>query len=74
VSAKGKRYCRFGLPSTEVEMIEIVRYGLIERGQFGVNQEMVMPGIGLFDTCRRHAHIDKSEANGRILGQHGAVR
>jgi hypothetical protein len=73
VSAEGERYRCFGLASSEVKMIEVVWYGLIERRQLGVNQKMVVAGIGLFDTRRRHAHIDKTEANGRILSEHGAI-
>ena len=38
---------RFRLPGTEVQVVEVVGYGLVERGQLTVDQQMVMAGIGL---------------------------
>jgi hypothetical protein len=32
----------FGLPGAEVQMIEVIGNGLIERGQFSVYQQVVM--------------------------------
>ena len=60
---------RFCLSGTEVQMIEVIRDGFVQWRQLGINQEMMVAGIGLFDACRRNAHIDQTEANGRLLRQ-----
>lgn len=54
-------------------MIEVIRYRLIKRRQLGVDQEMVVAGVGLFDARRRHAHVGKTKVNGRLLPKHGSV-
>jgi hypothetical protein len=37
-----QRHLSFGLAAAEVEVIEVVRDGLVERWQVGVNQQVVM--------------------------------
>ena len=73
VLAQRKVNCCFGLSRSEVQMIEVIRYRLIQRRQLGVDQEMVVAGVGLFDARRRHAHVDKTKVNGRLLRKHGFV-
>ena len=73
VLAQGKVNCCFGLSRSEVQMIEVIRYRLIQRRQLGVDQKMVVPGVGLFDARRRHAHVGKTKVNGRLLPKHGSV-
>ena len=73
VLAQRKLNCCFGLSRSEVQMIEVIRYRLIKRRQLGVDQEMVVAGVGLFDSRRRHAHVGKTKVNGRLLKKHGSV-
>ena len=61
--AKRKRYLRFSLSGAEMEMIEVVWDGLIERGQRGVDQQVMMPRVGLGYACRRNAHVQKAEVD-----------
>jgi len=65
-------YC-LGLSRPEVQMIEVIRDRLIQRRQLGVNQEMVVAGVGLFDARRRHAHVGKTEMNCRLLPNYGSL-
>jgi len=67
VLAQRKVNCCFGLARSEMQMIEVIRYRLIQRRQLGVDQEMVVAGVGLFDARRRHAHVGKTKMNGRLL-------
>ena len=67
VLAQRKVNCCFGLARSEMQMIEVIRYRLIKRRQLGVDQEMVVAGVGLFDARRRHAHVGKTKVNGRLL-------
>ena len=67
VRSKREIYDSFCLPGAEVQMIEVVRYGVVQRWQLGIDQKMVVTGIGLFDARGRHAHVDQTEANGRLL-------
>ena len=73
VSPHGQRDRCFGLSRSEVQMIEVIWYGQVQRRQLGVDQEMVVAGIRLVDARRRHAHIDETEANGRILRKHRPI-
>src|SRR4029077_11854862 len=61
VYSQWQRHSCFRLPGAEVQMIEVIRDRLVERGQLGIDQEMVMAGIGLFDACWRYAHIDQTK-------------
>jgi hypothetical protein len=61
----------FRLPGAEVEMVEVVRDRQVERRQLGVDQEVVVAGIGLVDAGGGHANIGEPEANRRPLGKHG---
>ena len=67
VLAQRKVNCCFGLARSEMQMIEVIRYRLIQRRQRGIDQKMVVAGVGLFDARRRHAHVGKTKMNGRLL-------
>ena len=41
--ARLERNLRLGLAGAEVQVIEVVRNRLVERRQFGIDQQMVMP-------------------------------
>ena len=57
-----------------MQVIEVIRDRLVERRQIGVDQQMMMTGIGLLDAGRRHAHVDKPEMDDGIVGgQHRPV-
>lgn len=73
VLAQRKVNSCFGLSRSEVQMIEVVRYRLIQRRQLGVDQKMVVAGVGLVDARRRHAHVGKTKVNGRLRRKHGSV-
>src|SRR3569833_4504180 len=58
----------FGLTGAKMEMIEGIRYRLIERRQAGIDHQMMVARIQLFETSGGHAHADESETNnGRWL-------
>jgi len=64
--AKRERYLRFSLPRAEMEMIEVVWYGLIERRQGGVDQQVMMPSVGLGHARRCNSHVQKAEMYDRV--------
>ena len=61
-----QRYLCFSLSGAEMEMIEVVRYGLIERWQGRVDQQVMMPRVGLGDARRCHSHVRKTEVDDRV--------
>ena len=67
-----QRHGCFRLPGAEVQVVEVVRDRLVERWQLGVDQEMVMAGIGLLDAGRLHWHVG-GRADGRLRAQHRPV-
>ena len=64
--AKWERYLRFSLSGAEMEMIEVVWDGLIERRQRGVDQQVMMPRVGLGYARGRNAHVDKTKVDDGI--------
>ena len=60
----------FRLPRPEVQMVEVIRDGLVERRQLGIDQEVVMAGIGPLDARRCHPHADETKADRCLLGEH----
>ena len=46
-----------GLPISQMNMIVVRGDGLVERHQFGVDQQVMMAGERLVDAGRRHAHL-----------------
>src|SRR3981081_4033633 len=46
-----------GLPAAEVQMIGVVGVRIIERRQFGIDQEVMMTGIGPLDARGCYAHV-----------------
>ena len=53
---RGQSELRFGLPGAEMQMVLVVWDRLVERGQIGVDQQMVMAGIRSFDPRGRDSH------------------
>ena len=56
VFARSERQFRFGLACPEMQMVEIVRNGLIERRQIGVDQQVVMPRVLAVRSRGRDTH------------------
>jgi hypothetical protein len=61
VVARGERHFCFGLPRAEMQMVEIVRDRLIERGHRRVDQQMVVAGIRAIGAGGRNSHIPQPE-------------
>jgi hypothetical protein len=61
VPAERERHRRLGLAGAEVQVLEVVRDRLIERRQFGIDDEMMVPGVGIGQPRRRDTHVDQSE-------------
>jgi len=61
-----KRDLRLGLSRAKMQVIEIIGNGLIKRRRRDVHHQVMMAGIGFFDTCRRHPHVDEAKAYGRL--------
>ena len=74
VFAGRQRHLGLGLAGAEMQMVEVVRNGLIQRGQVGVDQKMVVPGVRAIRACRRDPHTAETEVNGGLLGNRCAVR
>src|SRR5262249_28340125 len=62
LSSLERQLC-LGLPRSEVEVVEVIGYRLIERGQLGVNQDVMVTGVRAIDPRRRNAHILQAEMN-----------
>src|SRR3954454_7720537 len=73
VVAWGQRHFCFGLPSAEMQMIEIVRDRLIEGGHRSVDQEMVVAGIRAIGSGGRNSHIPKTEVDHAFCGNGCAI-
>ena len=69
----GSSMHRLGLAGAEVEVVAVVRDRLVQRRQVGVDQQVVVAGIGLVHACRRHAHVAQPEPHLEALGYHLAV-
>jgi hypothetical protein len=63
VTTYGQIDLGFGLTGAKVEMIEVIRYRLIEWRQAGIDHQMMVARIQLFETSGGHAHPDKSETD-----------
>lgn len=61
------------LPSAEMQVMKVIRNRPVERRQVGIDQEMVMTGIGLCDARRRDAHVFETEVKGDVLVNHRTV-
>jgi len=53
-----------GLAGAEMDVIGIVRERRVERRSLGVDDEVVMAGIGFCHARRRDAHIAQAETDG----------
>src|SRR5262249_13646795 len=67
------RYLRFGLAGAEVQMVEIVRDGLVKRRQLGVDQQVVMAGVLAERAGRRDAHVAQAEIDLQLRRNGGSV-
>ena len=61
-----QRYLGFSLSGAEMEMIEVVWNGLIERRQGGVDQQVMMPRVRLGHARRCDSHVYKAEVDDRV--------
>ena len=59
---------RFGLTGTEMEMVLVVRYWLIKRGQRHVDQEMMVSGVRPVKAGRANTKIPGSEPDTKAGG------
>ena len=55
----------FRLACPEMQVIKVIGYLLVHWRQGRVNQKMMVTRIRLFRTCRRDAHVEQTEADGR---------
>jgi hypothetical protein len=60
-----QRHLGLRLSAAEMEMLRIVRDGLVERRQVRINNEMVVPGVELRDSRGRDAHAFQAEVKDR---------
>ena len=74
VRSRLKRNLRLGLAGAEVEVIEIVGNGLIERRQLRVDEQVVMTRIVMLQAGGRNSHAAQAEADGHLGRQLRAVR
>jgi hypothetical protein len=56
-----------------MQMIEVIRYWLVQGRQLGIDQEVMVAGVGLVDASGRYPHIDEAKANGGILRNHRTI-
>ena len=56
-------YLGFSLSGAKMEVIEVVWNGLIERRQGGVDQQVMMPRVGLGHARRCDSHVYKAEVD-----------
>ena len=63
VMAWPKRNFGLGLARTEMQVVLVIRNGLIETGKLRVDDQMMMPRIRLRDASRRDPHPHQTEAD-----------
>src|SRR5437588_415313 len=65
-----RRQCNldFGLASTEMQMVRIIRDWLIEWWKLGIDQQMMMAGIGAVRAGRGDAHVLQTKINRQLGG------
>ncbi len=68
-----QRDLSLGLAGAEMQMIEIVGNGLIERWKLGVDQQMVMTRILTIRACRRDTHVPQAEEELQLRGNGRSV-
>ena len=71
VLTRGQRDRCFRLPRPEMLVVEVIGDWLIERRELGVDQEVMVTGIGLVQAGRGHAHILKAKVQ-RNLRRNGS--
>ena len=57
-------------PAPKCRWLKSLGIGSVQIRQLGVDQEVVVPGIGFIDARRRHAHVGKTKVNGNVLRDH----
>ena len=73
VPALGQRHHHFGLPVAEMDVVVVGRDRLVRRAGIGIDQQMMMPGSGVIDACRRDAHAAQADPHGEALGNAQAI-
>ena len=68
-----KRDLRLGLSRAKMQVIEIIRNGLIQRRQRDVHHQVMVAGIGFLDTSRGHPHVNEPKAYGRLARYVGSI-
>src|SRR5215470_18342591 len=68
-----KRDLRLGLSRAKMQVIEIIGNGLIQRRQWDVHHQVMVAGIGFFNTSRRHPHVDEAESYDRLARYVGSI-
>ena len=63
----------FGLTAAEVEMIEVVRDGLVERGKLGVDEQVMVARVLAIGTGRSDAHVLQTEIDRHLGWQDRAI-
>jgi hypothetical protein len=64
---------RLRLAGAEVQVIEVVGDGLVERWQLGVDQQVMMTRIGALQAGRRDPHLVQAESDGDFCRNSGAI-
>ena len=73
MQARPERDLGLGLAGAEVQVIEVVGNGLVERRQLGIDQQMVMARILALGPGRRNAHIAQAEGNLETCGNRRSI-
>src|SRR6476646_876844 len=61
-----QRDLRLSLAGSKVQMIEVVRNGLIERGQLGVDQQVMMTGIRAIGAGWCDSHLSQAKTDSHL--------
>ena len=68
-----KRDLCLGLSGAKMQVIKIIWNGLIQRRECDVHHQMMMAGIGFFNTGRCHPHVDQAKPYGQLTRYVGSV-
>ena len=66
VRSRFERDLGLGLAGAEVEVIEVVGNGLVQRRQLGVDQQVVMARVRAIRAGGCHSHLAQTETDGRL--------
>jgi hypothetical protein len=73
VLSEWKRDLCLGLSRAKMQVIKIIWNGLIERREWGVHHQMMVAGIGFFNTGRCYPHVDQAKAYGQLPRYVGSI-